>query len=292
MYHAIVVPLDGSEFGERALPLALSIASDAGATIQLLHVCAAEKQEHRDYLQALAARIEANHGLSVSFAMVGGHVPAEIQHAVARSGGDLVVMATHARGPLGRLWFGSVAEQLIHSLGIPILLVNPHENGLPYAREHGLRRILVPLDGSELAEEILGPAAGLAASQHASLILLSSVEQFGDHLIAASSNPPTSLAARQAAGDIEEYMAGITGRLRELSVRFEVKLVDYPHPGMAIVASADDFDADVIAIATHGRGGLSRFLFGSVAAEVIRDSHKPVLVFRPTGVREPKLIVA
>jgi nucleotide-binding universal stress UspA family protein len=198
-------------------------------------------------------------------------------------------MSMHVRGPLAKLWRGSVVNTLIRTVAVPVLLIHPEEPGWSAPPKDGFRRIAVALDGSELAEEALGYAAALATSPAAELILVSSVEKFGSHNIAVSSNPPQANPVRENSPDLDLYYERLC---RQLHVPFEVKLVRDESPATAIIAAAEECGADVVAIATHGRSGLSRLLFGSVAEAVLQNCHMPVLVFRPVGVLQPATIAS
>jgi nucleotide-binding universal stress UspA family protein len=149
MFHTVVVPLDGSAFGEFALPLAMSIARRAGATLRLVRVAPtlgdvyfwaplpgsaieAELRDHirtdaMNYLESVGKRLADAGAGTVSCAVLEGEVVDSIQANIAKNGGDLLVMTSHGRGPLGRIWLGSVADELIRSLKVPVLLVRPEE---------------------------------------------------------------------------------------------------------------------------------------------------------------------
>src|SRR5262249_13166269 len=102
-------------------------------------------------------------GVSVTAQVLQGEVAETLCRQAAEAGADLVVMATHGRGPFGRFWLGSVADELIRHLHLPILLVRPEEAEVDLSRNALPSRVLVPLDGTELAEQILEPAVALAA---------------------------------------------------------------------------------------------------------------------------------
>src|SRR6516165_5033034 len=146
MYRTILVPLDGSAFAEHALPLAVSIARRAGATLRLVrvHVPAATlyrnsdldanldldalvRDEERPYLDHVSGRIAQVCGLRPDVALLDGRVADVLYEQGVSAGVDLVVMATHGRGPLSRLWLGSVADELVRRLPTPLLLVRPGE---------------------------------------------------------------------------------------------------------------------------------------------------------------------
>src|SRR5262249_29599904 len=143
MYRSVLVPLDGSTLGEQALPLALSIARRAGATLHVVHVHSplAEyyvegavvaigpsleahlKESRRAYLDGVVRRLADVSPVTVTPVLLEGHVAESIRVCAKSMSVDLVVMTTHGRGPLGRFWLGSVADALVRELPMPLLLV-------------------------------------------------------------------------------------------------------------------------------------------------------------------------
>jgi nucleotide-binding universal stress UspA family protein len=194
MYHSILVPLDGSSFAESALPLAVSIARHAAAALELLYmhpsweaahpevtleyqgsltnVNAEIKTRQRAYLDDLVTRLRKIYPGKIESAVRDGAIAATIQKHAAERNIDLVVMTTHGRGALARIWLGSVADELVRHLPGPILLVRPGDSGPELDPEIDLKHILVPLDGSELAEQIIEPALALGTLMDADYTLL------------------------------------------------------------------------------------------------------------------------
>ena len=181
MYRSILVPLDGSTFGEQALPLALSIARRAGASLQVVHVHVPlmpydeslltidprlneqARESERAYLDAVVERLSRIAPVPVTSALLEGPVAEALYEHTVTAGTNLVVLTTHGRGPLARFWLGSVADELVRRLPMPILLVRPQETVPDLAGEPVLQRMLIPLDGSEFAEQILEPAMALGS---------------------------------------------------------------------------------------------------------------------------------
>jgi nucleotide-binding universal stress UspA family protein len=177
MYHKVLVPLDGSVFAEHALPLALEVAQRAQAAVQLVRVhvrvgspysgsdlaCdlgldSIIRHKEESYLRNVRQRLATVSPVRLTHKVLDGPAAAALyQHALATST-DLVVMTTHGRGPLTRCWLGSVADQLVRQVSVPVLLVRPREGARERTWKPILQHVLIPLDGSELAEEILEPA--------------------------------------------------------------------------------------------------------------------------------------
>jgi nucleotide-binding universal stress UspA family protein len=300
MYRTLLVPLDGSRSSEHALPPAAGIARRAGAALHLVRVhppwlvgegvaaFATEKSAWalaRSYLEEVARRLEAVTGMKVATRVLDGPVADTLHEYATGQVADLVVMSTHGRGPFSRFWLGSVADQLARRLPMPLLLVRPHDAPVDLAREPALRRLLVGLDGSPRAEEVLGPALALARLTGAAVTLLRVVlppPAYGMDL------PP--YAAAGAAADLalledlrheaQAYLTRVADRLREDGYEVETRVAAHPHAATALLEEAARTGRDLIALETHGRRGLPRLFLGSVADKVVRGAEVPVLLHR------------
>jgi nucleotide-binding universal stress UspA family protein len=310
VFRSILVPLDGSDFGEHALPLAVGLARRLGAALELVHVHMPVwgmhrelgvpydesldremKEQERAYIQGVVERLAAIAQVSPGSTLLDGAVvDAIIRHAAAVSA-DLLIMTTHARGPMARFWLGSVADLLVRQATIPVLLVRPEESTRDLATEQVLRRILIPLDGSDPAERVLEPALALCAATNIEFTLLRVVKP----MTPASYDPASgrisglrpslldqlqTLDLRQTA-EAQDYLDRVAERLRARPLTVQTHVVSHEQPATAILEYASAHGADTIALATHGRGGLKRLLLGSVADKVIRGASAPVLVYRP-----------
>lgn len=291
------MPLDGTPFAEQALPHARSIVRRAGATLDLVHVHVPHAltdpacgryafvpeidQEHRRqeglYLEGTAKSLSAEAQVPATTAVVNGLDSDGILQRVHDSKADLIVMTTHARGPLGRFFQGGVADDLIRHAAIPLLLVRPRDGHADTVAEPRLDHLLVPLDGSALAECVLEPALNMVRLWQGRCTLL--------RVLNARSvvGRPDQPGAQEGKREAEAYLQKITERLRDEGVSVQSRVVVAPDTASAILEEAQTQDCDFIAMATHGRSGLLRLLWGSVADKVIRGSSIPVLVYRPTA---------
>src|SRR6266487_2246759 len=196
MYRSILAPLDGSPLSERALPLALDIARRTGAFLHLVHVhlpLAAPMytadfpladtglderacESERAYLNALAGRLRAETDIPVGAAFLDGAITDSVADLIAAHArehrADLIVMTTHGRGGLARVWLGSVADELVRRLPMPVLLQRPDQRAPVTAVAQPPRRILIPLDGSANAEAVLPYALALGQATQAQYTLL------------------------------------------------------------------------------------------------------------------------
>jgi nucleotide-binding universal stress UspA family protein len=294
-YRSLVVPLDGSPFGEHALPLALAIARRAGASVRLVHVhsplessCdpgrlypdgaldAWRQRSRREYLDGLLRRLERVAAVPVTPVLTQGReVPTSLAEAAGAT--DLVVMATHGRGPLGRLWHGSVADALLRRVTAPLLLVRGHEAPADLTGDPAVRHVLIPLDGSAASEQALGPALDLGALTGAGHTLLRVIRSAPDWSVACGRWPADDGGFREAMGYLRRLSERLGGPARK--VRARLVRGEEP-PAAAILRHARRHDADLIALTTRGRGALSRLFRGSVADRVVRGADVPVLVVR------------
>lgn len=296
MYQKLLVPLDGSAFAETALSAATHVARNAGASIILATVrepltamvyqewMTSEGSWEEAYLEEVAAKLGAESGVEMTTVLLSGRVDESLDRHAAEEGVDLIVLATHGRGPLTRSWLGSTADGLVRRSRIPVLLTRPSEDGSEAGEaRHTFERVLVPLDGSELSERALEPALALGGLDDASFTLLRIVQYPAG--LASPYLPDTVTLNRQLVEEAREraqaYLETTASKLREKGVEVATEVQLEPQPGTGIIHFARDHEIDLIAMATHGRGGVSRVLLGSVADKVLRGSHAPLLLVRP-----------
>jgi nucleotide-binding universal stress UspA family protein len=311
MYRTILVPLDGSAFGEYALPLALSIARRSGASVQLAHVHTPEtyvldlppstpphglsRASASAYLTELAKALSPRWAVPISVVMLdGGAVDELYTHAIA-AGADLVVMTTHGHGPLSRMWMGSVADKLMRRLPMPVVLTRPHEEALDLleqVRDRVFEHILIPLDGSALAEEILASALALGTPSGTRYTLLQAINPpVLGYAPAAYAVGLDQQILEQWRAEAQVYLDQVADRLRSLGHQADTHISIAP-PALAILDYARDHAVDLVALATHGRGGLTRLLLGSVADKVVRGAGTPVLLQRPRAEQADQPLVS
>jgi nucleotide-binding universal stress UspA family protein len=278
----ILVPLDGSELSEAILPLVGGGEHPWGVEVLLVRTLAAESPapssaegEALAYLAAQARALE-HAGLRVRCEVWYGDPSQTIVNAAVRERVSLIAMTTHGRRGLDRLHFGSVAESVVRKAPVPVLLVRGHVRW-PTDRPP---RILVPLDGSERSAAILPLVARLGGPLQAVIELLHVLEA-----TAPGAYPDLALSlpderrGRAAARDYLERAAApwTTPELPQLKVECTV----LGGPAIAtITRHAADTGADLVAMSTHGRSGVTRLLMGSVAEEVLRIADVPILLWK------------
>lgn len=299
MFNVILVPLDGSRNAESALETAADLARRDGATLLLAHadtpgnpifVEGAPMDEEgfpipgaheAAYLQQIQAHLQHNWHIPVDYRVLQqpGASSAELLAACAqRERVGIIVMTTHGRGGIDRLWLGSVVDHLVRVSHAPVLLIRPPQTHslLPH-----IQRVLVPLDGGAMAEQILPVAARIAELTQAELRLIRVVDrleevqvnQFG--VIWASPSP-------QAAQQLEEASAYLDAVQRNLpgALRLSAQAIPASSPAEGILEEARSVEGTLVAMTTHARRRLERLLLGSVADKIMR-SLSPVLLYRP-----------
>ncbi len=295
---SILVPLDGSALAERALPHAEAIARATQARLVLVRVehertlggmqneanRMVVMQEAEAYLTTIVERLWAA-GLPAEISVAYGDVAAEISAAAECYGADLIVMATHGRGGLGRVVYGSIAEALAQRSSIPILLVRAGSATPPTLPFSGHPSIVVPLDGSDLAEEALPVAVNLSMALGGALVLLQAVSPFEEavHPEAVRLGFPQHEAERMA--QAHTYLHTLVARSATGGCQVHCD-VRYGVPAEAIQEAVRDHQAALVVMATHGRSAFGRLLVGSVAQSVVRHTEVPVALVRPRQRRD------
>lgn len=298
MYRRLLVPLDSSEFSERALPMAVSIARQLEAQMILTRVASAstfpgadatEAQvravaEAKDYLAGVAATV-SEQGLKVEVAVPYEDAAEGILLEIGLRGADLVIMCTHGRSGLGRWIYGSVAEQVLQRSPVPVVLVPPTGEVMTLrqdpTRASGCEAaaFIVPLDGSPFAEAALPHAAGLARAFGGTILLLTVVEP---HMTAYTYAEVSVVPAASARlySEAEAYVSEVAHRLRETGLTVET-MTEEGWAANIIARKSEAPGSGLIVMATHGRTGIARLLLGSVALQVVRRSTLPVMLVRP-----------
>jgi nucleotide-binding universal stress UspA family protein len=196
------------------------------------------------------------------------------------TGVDFVVMTTHGRSGGRAFGVGSVASDLVHNLDVPILVMRPGVDSPAQPLEPGFRHVLVPLDGSERSEEVLPAARELAYPFGSSVTLLRVIE----HGLWPMNVLELQVQDALLKHDAHRYLDGVAERIAPLWVQPSVAVTTHESIARGILDAAENVGADLIAMATHARTGVSRMVLGSVADEVLRSTRLPLLLFGPAAV--------
>lgn len=297
----ILVPLDGSSFGEHALPTALALARRGAMRIALVHVHqlvvpapapaggalydpgvdALIREEEEAYLADIAHRLAAVWDGPITQTLLEAPIAEGLCRYAEEINTALIVLSTHGRGGIARAWLGSVADRLLRQSPVPILVVHPGEAPPDLSAEPPIHHILIPLDGSPLAEQAVELAVWLGRLMHARYTLLRVVEPVIRGFLIDGAEPTIDVEAQEAAWQrATDYLADVAARLRArgLTVTPEVHV---GRPATEITECALARGVNLIAMTTHGRGGVARLLIGSVADKVLRGATLPLLVHRP-----------
>ena len=282
MVERILVPLDGSELAETVLPYAEHLATRSGAELRLLSVTETEagRTEANTYLTALREQM-AGRAVEASVSIAPGEAAATILAEADAWRVDLIAMSTHGRSGVLRWVFGSVADKVMHATTRPLLLVRarPRKDRPAVV---SIERILVPLDGSELSLSVLPYVEELAKSLGASLVLFNAV-------IPLDIYPAAEMSPVQVGGVLDDLLAQARSFLAEVEKEVEGRgvkarsVVTVGFPVDETVRVAQEVGAGLLAVATHGRSGVNRWVMGSVADGIVRRSALPCLMVRPQG---------
>lgn len=306
MYTKILVPLDGSQLSEGVLPYARFFAKALKIPVELLQVIepdvvsafsdpehgryvdtveAAMKSSSLDYLEPVAGSFPDPSDVHCSVA-IGNPAEMIIERGAAQTGA-LVAMATHGRSGIRRWLLGSIAEKVLRAATNHLLLVRPTDQkgttGL--AR---LEKVVVPLDGSPLAERVLAPVAVLSKKLDLEVILMRIQSLFQRAYAADEYVADMGRLTRQIQEEARSYLEQRVEQLQAEGLgRVSYLLLEGDAAG-EIVDMARRTPANLVAMCTHGRSGVGRWVLGSVTERVVRHSGDPVLVVRASAPRSPR----
>lgn len=304
MIKTILVPLDGSPLAEQGLQAACSVAREAGATLVLVRAVpfyalthddeineAAALQKAQKYLRGVQRQVAAS-GIAADIDLLPADPVGAIQFALHEQHADLICMSTHGTGGVRQAIAGSVAKAVVRLSRVPILLVRTGGDQ-PLHVVGPFRRILVPLDGTPLAEAAPAFLAGEQLGRTADRILLRVVEPVvgaTEVVISGGMRSELEAEAARATGqhhaEAADYLTAAGQRYPcETPWRTQVTL-GYPPDEIVRVAAAER--VDLIVMATHGRHGLDRLVHGSVASTVLHHAPAPLLLIQSPGTASPR----
>jgi nucleotide-binding universal stress UspA family protein len=297
MYTRLLIPMDGSKTAEAVLPYGRALARSLEIPVELLGVVdtsvldnrvfggsedseaiiAASIRSSEEYLKRIAKTFPAD---KVSCTVESGQ-PEDVIIEKAGSDATLTAMATHGRSGINRLLMGSVAEKVLRSATNPLILIRASEE----ADSEGLaalKSVVVPLDGSELAETVLSPVAQLANALKLEVILLRAYQIPMNTYAGMEDSYPIDYEKISVALK-EEAQSYLERKVAELKLNGIEKLSFVIAEGSGaseIVALGRRTPDNLIAMCTHGRSGIKRWVLGSVTEKVVRLCGDPVLIVR------------
>jgi len=304
MYKKILVPLDGSELAEVALPYAEELAGGLGSEIALIYVLTsingATKEQchhlHEFYMQKIVESTKysikrnfsnsAEKEIKVESVILTGDPAEQIINYADKEDASLIIMATHGRSGITYWALGSVADKVARATKQPVALIRSkgvppdlHEEGI-------LHKMLVPLDGSKDSEAVIPYVEKIAAKLGIEVILTQMVAQ-AYHVYAGGGGgvteiPYTVEEMEPLKASAEDYLKKVTDELQEKGITVNTQ-VRFGAVADEIIKLADEIGVDLVTMSTHGRSGISRWAFGSVTDRVMRSGNTPVMVVRPPG---------
>lgn len=295
MFKKVLVPLDGSDLGELALPYAEELAGLFNSEVDLIYVCEPGESEYRHmyelYVEKMAQQVTnhikdyftgaANAAARVKPVVLDGDAAAQIIEYAEKNDISLVVMASHGRSGIMPWSMGSTAVTVIQRISRPVLFIRAN---IPRPRVRWGRRfskILVPLDGSENGEAALPYVQELTSKLKSDVILLQVVEP-GKHVHTVGGLdyvPFPEQELEHLKTEAMQYLKKVRTKLTDTkaTVRSAVKI---GHAAQEIIKLADETNTRLVAISTHGRSGVKRWISGSVAYKVLQGGNTPILLVR------------
>jgi nucleotide-binding universal stress UspA family protein len=296
MFTRILVPLDGSETAEAVLPYVRLLAGDLKIPVELLTVVDVAEigrhlrseqfadldalikyqiAEQEKYLDGVAQSFEME---NVSHTVEKGITAGSIIDKAGADRGTLIAMATHGRSGLTRWLLGSIAEKVLRAANNPVLLVRARKDASTVGKAT-LDSVTVPLDGSELAESILPTVAELAKAIKLKLRLMRSYYITGMTFNYEDYSGFEALSARFR-NEAASYLDAKVQQMKNSGLVDVASFVPEGEPAESIIDVVKGKPSGLIAMSTHGRSGVNRWLLGSVTEKVVRHSGNPVLVIR------------
>ena len=290
-YNKIVVPLDGSPQAEQILDQLAFLGPAQTKSIVLVNavvpshyavttpqlgipnIIAYMVAGANEYLSQVQEKLQTQ-GYTVSTHVMEDDAALSIVNLAKTEEANLIAMTTHGRSGLARLALGSITERVIHTATAPLLLVRPD-----VAPTTQLRRLLVPLDGSQLAEDALHHAVALAKMSGASILLMQATHELdaGNKRILFANEEEAEEAMSQWLQDADTYLQSIKHQLLGQDIAVET-LVKAGEPAAQISQIVADRAIDLVVMSTHGRTGVRRWMYGSVANKVLRGLTHPLLL--------------
>ena len=311
VYKRVLVPLDGSTIALQVLPYAKMVAKSTGASIGLVQAlnpyprqllagitgytdrqvapATAESWEKaaararisvQQMLEDHAKALRAD-GFKVTTTVVEGDPADEIVGEAEKSAGTVIAISTHGRSGIGRWVLGSVTDKVIRQSKRPVLVIRAREGEVTSATPR-LKQVILPLDGSERSAVAMDHAITLAKALGVGVTLLRSISPmaYGDTFADYVPTMYEDLAGEIEA-DVRDYLSHEAQQLRKAGITEVVEKAVDGYPATAILDEVGEAGDSLVVMATHARGGIGRWVLGSVTDRVVRHSAGPVLVVRP-----------
>jgi nucleotide-binding universal stress UspA family protein len=293
MWGKILVPLDGSNLAELALPYAEELAAAFSSELVLLYVSEPAESQYRHmhklYMEEVAGRMR-NRVKKVNPVVLTGKSAEEIIGYAEKNDVGLIIITSHGRSGILSWATGSVTSKVLHAARVPLLLIRATRPPRKVLQKHLLERILLPLDGSAAGEAAV-PYAQEIMVRLGSEVILFGVVPAGQHIRTVGGldyilYPEEQLGVfkTEARENLDKVYRQLKGR--EGTVRIELKVGDKSGDiAREIINFAEENEVSLIAISSHGHSGIERWVFGSIANRVVQASEVPVLMVRAVGAK-------
>jgi nucleotide-binding universal stress UspA family protein len=287
-YQRVLVPLDGSELAERAIPHAKTIAKTKGSELILFTVSIASVEQldrpMKAYLELNAKELQSE-GIKASIAIAYGNVADEIVGFADKNNIDLIIISTHGYSGIKRWVLGSVARNVLYGTSVQVLLI---KSKAPKAPRIDLKKILLPLDGSSFSETPIPFIAELTKGTEAETVLTvvsepPLVPSYGDRPINPTWKKHKNKLWAETQQQASEYLRKVEARLKKQGMKVKSQVIpgELGKVAESIMQAAKEENVNLIAMTTHGRSGVSRWVYGGVANRIVEESLQPVLLVRP-----------
>ena len=286
----IVVPLDGSELAERALVPALALAAAMSAKLFLIRVAIPlslnldpklyqrvielRQDEAKRYLRSIQSRFRSSQANIETQVLVGRAARSIINFAHEKEI-DLIMMSSHGRSGVNRWIHGSVADKVLHNAPCAKAIIHPQVRIDPFS----IKRILVPLDGSSIAEQALVPALALAEAVSAEIIFLRALTVPQVFVQSVPGWPGLDDVMKATEQEATAYLSAAQAAMGDSSVSTSLREPTGP-AAETIIDTADSQRVDLIVMCSHGCSGIERWVFGNVAEKVLRGANCVTLVIQ------------
>lgn len=298
MLKRILAPLDGSELAELALPYAEELAGTLDSEVELVYVCEPAESQHRHmhqlYIEKMTEQVrshirayhtrEASSAAPVKPVILDGDPAAEIIDYAEKNDISFIVMVSHGRSGIMSWVMGGTAVKVLQRISKPVLLIRASTPSPRVSKGEMFKRILIPLDGSDIGEAALPYVKELTSKVESEVILFQVIAP-GQHVHTIGGLDYVLFPEQEVEKmkvSAQQYLEGVSRRFAgtKATVRSEVKLGD---PATEIIKFADETSTRLVAISTHGRSGIKRWVFGGVAHKVLQAGHTPLLLVRALG---------
>lgn len=282
----ILVPLDGSKTAESVLPYVKYLAKRFGSEVEVLGVGIGRKDRRvnrllGDYIESTTSNLR-DEKIDAAPVIIYGSAADKILSYSKQNDSDLIIMATHGRSGVTRWWIGSVADKIISQAITPVLLIPSKKQKAAQAKKGdvSISKILVPLDGSDTGQAALDHVELVARETNASVHLIQVISPPGAMEISVFGNAEWDSFFKAMQDAANDYLGSIIDGLKAkgITAKYDIVIGD---PAHQIIKSAAKDKVDLVAMSTHGRTGIARWVIGSVADRVLHGARMPMWLVRP-----------